>query len=190
MTIFWAKSLPACAPLLSLRAKPCRFARLQILSFNPFTGNGIYEKTPRCPGGWSVGCKCFCTGACSRSGPRPCSPSAHGCTRCTCSCSPRRGVMHIASNSPATAGVFFFRSFPLLLPAGSAPLVRTLPPCPESLAHDRFCTCLAFFRCHTAHRGRRAVDRCCGTAVHHGTGPGRPPAEFAACGTDRRHAPH
>src|SRR3989344_5973699 len=177
MTIFWAKSLPACAPLLSLRAKPCRFARLQILSFNPFTGNGIYEKTPRCPGGWSVGCKCFCTGACSRSGPRPCSPSAHGCTRCTCSCCPgtRRqkkdhpqgsltlacstlsGVMHIASKSPATAGVFFFRSFPLLLPAGLAPLVRTLPPCPESLAHDRFCTCLAFIRCHTAHRGRRAV---------------------------------
>ena len=180
MTIFWAKPLPARAPLLSLRAKPCRFARLQILSFNPFTGNGIYEKTPRCPGGWSVGCKCFCTGACSRSGPRPRSPSAHGCTRCTCSCCPGtrrqnqgksksksqghqngqkenhqegrqekdppqgsltlacstlRGVMHIASKSPAAAGVFFFRSFPPSFArrfgapcADAAPLSRK--PCP------------------------------------------------------------
>jgi hypothetical protein len=176
MTIFWAKSLPACAPLLSLRAKPCRFARLQILSFNPFTGNGIYEKTPRCPGGWSVGCKCFCTGACSRSGPRPCSPSAHGCTRCTCSCCPGtrrqnqgkgqghqngqkenhqegrqekdhpqgsltlacstlRGVMHIASKSPATAGVFFFPFFsPSFARRFGAPCADAAPlsrkPCP------------------------------------------------------------
>ena len=30
------------------------------------TGNGIYEKTPRCPRGRSVHCRCFCTGTCSR----------------------------------------------------------------------------------------------------------------------------
>ena len=30
------------------------------------TGNGIYEKTPRCPRGRSVHCWCFCTGTRSR----------------------------------------------------------------------------------------------------------------------------
>ena len=39
------------------------------------TGNGIYEKTPRCPRGWSVHCWCFCTGTRSR----PC--RHHSCSR-------------------------------------------------------------------------------------------------------------
>ena len=39
------------------------------------TGNGIYEKTPRCPRGWSVHCWCFCTGTRSR----PC--HHHSCSR-------------------------------------------------------------------------------------------------------------
>ena len=39
------------------------------------TGNGIYEKTPRCPRGRSVHCWCFCTGTRSR----PC--HHHSCSR-------------------------------------------------------------------------------------------------------------
>ena len=78
------------------RKRPCQRARhcyrcewscaVLRMALNPRfnnTGNGIYEKTPRCPGGWPVRCRCFCTGTRNGSRPRSCS------RRCPRSCSTR-----------------------------------------------------------------------------------------------------
>lgn len=64
---------PVNAPATAIVASGAvRFLRMALNpSFNN-TGNGIYEKTPRCPGGWPVRCRCFCTGTRNGSSPRSC----------------------------------------------------------------------------------------------------------------------
>ena len=56
-------------------------------ALNPTTsqGNSTYEKTPRCPDGWSVRCRCFCTSpsSCTGTGSRPSAGPNGG----TCACS-------------------------------------------------------------------------------------------------------
>ena len=73
-------------------------ARISVRPKSPVhNGNGIYEKTPRCPRDWSDRCQCLCTNARdSSSKPSPrCARSSntrpHGCSRCGASSTNQEG---------------------------------------------------------------------------------------------------
>ena len=125
------------------RKRPCQRARhcyrcewscaVLRMALNPRfnnTGNGIYEKTPRCPGGWPVRCRCFCTGTRNGSRPRSCSRRCpRSCS--TRSCSEDQGHPHgqeedrqegrQEENRPQGSLIWAFRASPVLTTASKSP---------------------------------------------------------------------
>ena len=150
MTKFLPQTLSTPGALLSLQVEPHEF------SYGPqpliHTGIGTYEKTTRCPRGWPVHRRCFCTGSCRRPGScnRP-RRSAHDRAGAGCQdgkdgqgrqspqdrCQEKGNAQESRQEEDCTQGRLIARGF-RPVPWGLWPVANVDPTAPESPANAGF----------------------------------------------------